>query len=136
MLQCNGQNRRVMANTSTHVHRWPGVTGESPVPIHWNPSIPRSSPKHHEDHTRNTAAKSLHADWLAVWLSWLGSTCTIFATRWTPIARILTLPCTSVVPAQAHVLSAFKGIYDSAASVSDEGILTGLHVHHQHAPPC
>lgn len=45
--KCNSQNRRVMTNTSTHVHRWPGVTGESLVPIHWNPSIPRSSPKHY-----------------------------------------------------------------------------------------
>lgn len=78
---------------------------------------------------RGHGNQSLHVGWLAVRLAWLGSTCTTFTTRWTPIVRIQTLPCTSVVPGQAHVLSAFKGIYGRAASVSDERVFTGLHVH-------
>lgn len=57
-LQCNSRIRRVMTNTNTLVHRWPGVTGESLVPIHWNPSIPRSSPKHYREHTRTQQPKS------------------------------------------------------------------------------
>lgn len=102
MLQCNSQNRRVMTNTNTHVHRWPGVTGESLVPIHWNPSIPRSSPKHdqvvYQEHTRTQQTKSTRR--LAVRrLAWLGSTCIVFTTRPKPVVRNQTLPCTSVVPA-------------------------------------
>ena len=64
-------------------------------------------------------------------MAWLGSTCTIFTRRWTTSSEFK--PCRApqygVVSGQAHVLSAFKGIYDRAASVSDERASAGLLVH-------
>lgn len=67
--------------------------------------------------TTATKVYSVHAAWQAgvagSYLHHLHETMDGFV-------RIQTLPCTSVVSGQAHVHSAFKGIHDRAASVSDE----------------